>query len=167
MSNAQGSSDSPFGHIFPRQRMWRCAAAPATSWLHSRTQIVAVPPESPRAGHFPPPCPCPGFPAFDSASRQKHPLINNPTGVILCTVLCPVPSTFPTSSCPHRSRDQVPGWHRWQDEVCPSLGSPQPSCTCARWGWGQAGAAGPAHPAFFLQSLWFPFPRSNLSPHFL
>lgn len=55
---------------------------------------------------------------------------------------CPVPATFPASSCPRRSRDWVLGWHRRPDKVCPPLGSPHPGSTCARRGWGQAGAPG-------------------------
>lgn len=119
-----------------------------SSAIPGGTQIVAAQPTSLRVGHFP--SPHPGFPAFESASPQKYPFINNPAGVPLCTVPCPVPATFTTSSCPCYGRDSVLGWHHWQYKICPPVGSPQPGCTGTRRGWGRQGClvAGPAHPAF-------------------
>lgn len=144
---------SPLDCIFPRQSMWGHASAPAMSWLHGRTQTAFAPPDSLRAGCFTL-CSCPGFPAFEFALPQKHPIINKPPGVLLCTASCPVPVSFSTCTYSHRSRDHMPGWHYQQDKVCHPWGSPQPGCTCTGVG-DRLGhpTASPAHPAFFPQSV--------------
>lgn len=138
-----------------------------SSAIPGGTQIVAAPPNSLRAGHFP--SPCPGFPAFESASPQNYPFINNPAGVPLCTVPFSVPTAFTTSLCPCHGRDLVSGQHHWQDKICPPVGSSQLGCTCTLWGWGRAGApGGQSSPSCLLAQSWcLPLPRSNLSPHVL
>lgn len=153
LTGGGGGSNNPLSQTLPRQSVWGHATVPATSWLRGRTQIAAAPPDSLRVWRFPPPHLYPEFPAFEPASPQKHHLINNPTGVLLCTVPCPVPATFPASLCPCHGRGWVLGWHRRQDKVCPLLGLLQPSCTCARRGWGQAGApGGQSGPSCFLST---------------
>lgn len=151
---------------WPRQGMWGYASTPALSCVHGGTQIIFAPHDSLRAGCFPL-CPCPGFPAFEFASPQKYHVINKPPRVRLCTVACPVPVPFSTSSSPSaaetmfqvgitsRTRFVTP-WAR------PILAVPAPGLGT---GWGSRRPVWPILP--FIHSWWLPLPRSNLSPHFL